>query len=284
VVADSSGVTVAGGIEDDTTFDGQPMVSRLTDTGIPDSTFGTDGFAVLPLSPTNTESFVGLSPLSGGGVLAGGISGALGPPEARRHLFARFTAAGVPDPSFSGDGYVERNPDGTSSRGLGFGVSPAGEAYLAGPGSTFNVAVSAVCGVVPPSCPAPETPDVTSVTPASGSNDNDPRVAGVTLAGPAITEVRIYDDPACTEPAVASGTEAAFTTTGIPVSVADNSTTTFYAGAMGVNGLSPCSSSSVTYAEVTPTAQPQPLPPKKRCKKGRKLKKGKCVKKKRKRR
>jgi uncharacterized delta-60 repeat protein len=281
VVVDPDGITVAGGVEAEDTFDGQPMLSRVTFAGAPDATFGTDGFAVLPLTATNSEAFTGLSALGGDGYLAGGISGALGPPEARTHLFGRFTESGSPDPSFSGDGYVERNPDGTSSRGLAFALSPTGVAYLAGPGSSFNIAVSAVCGRVPPACPGPETPDILSFSPASGGNANTPRVIGSVPSGPEVTQVRIYKDAACSGPVAGSGTEAEFNAPGIQVSVPDNSTTAFHAQAIGVNGPSPCSSAS-SYTEVTPAPPPSP-PAAKKCKKGRKLKKGKCVKKKKKR-
>lgn len=64
--------------------------------------------------------------------------------------------------------------------------------------------------------------------------------------------MKIYSNGGCTGSPVATGTTAELASPGIAVSVADNSTTTFHATATDVDGTSPCSSSSVTYAEVTP--------------------------------
>jgi hypothetical protein len=107
---------------------------------------------------------------------------------------------------------------------------------------------------MPPACPSPETPADLTVTPESGGNENNPKIRGVVPAGAAVTEVTIHTDAACAEDPVATGTEAVFEADGIAVSVPDNSTTTFYAKAVGVNGSSGCSA-GVTYSEVTPSAQ-----------------------------
>jgi len=81
---------------------------------------------------------------------------------------------------------------------------------------------------------------------------------------------------ACAGPVAGSGSPVDFQAGGIQVSVPDNSTTTFYARAIGHNGSSACSITSVTYTEVTPpappapTAQDPPVAKKKKCKKAKK--------------
>jgi hypothetical protein len=121
----------------------------------------------------------------------------------------------------------------------------------------------------------PPAPSVTGVSPASGSNDNQPKVIGTAAPG---TTVDVYSTPGCTGAPLASGTQAGFASPGIAVTVADNSTTTFRATATDAHGTSDCSSTSAGYQEVTPPPAVAP----KGCKKGQKRKKGKCVKKKRK--
>jgi hypothetical protein len=96
----------------------------------------------------------------------------------------------------------------------------------------------------------PAPPNLASVVPSSGANDNSPRVIG---SAPAGTTVRLYTDATCaTAVPGGSGTDAVFASPGIQVSVADNSSTTFFATAEDANGTSSCSTSSVTYSEVTP--------------------------------
>jgi hypothetical protein len=115
-------------------------------------------------------------------------------------------------------------------------------------------------------------PAITATTPSSGSEGNAPAVKGTTEAG---STVRVYGSGTCTGTPLAAGTAAAFSSSGLTISVADNSTTSLVAGYTDQAGnVSPCSA-PFTYAEVTAAAT-------KKCKKGRKLKKGKCVKKKRK--
>jgi hypothetical protein len=103
--------------------------------------------------------------------------------------------------------------------------------------------------------PAPPAPSGLTVTPSSGSNDNNPRVQGV---APGATTVELFTHGACTTP-VGFGSLAEFEGAGIAVQVADNSTTTFYAQSTDAGGmLSACSTASVTYAEVTPSAEQPP--------------------------
>jgi hypothetical protein len=95
----------------------------------------------------------------------------------------------------------------------------------------------------------PGEPTLLGVTPSSPANDNFPNLTG-TSDSEAI--VSIYDDPDCEGAVRGQGTGAEFAGAGIQVSVADNSTATFYAQAT-LGGLpSPCSTTSVTYQEVSP--------------------------------
>jgi len=97
---------------------------------------------------------------------------------------------------------------------------------------------------------APTAPAVSSTSPASGANNNSPKVIGSAAAE---TTVKIYPTASCTGEAKATGTSAAFVSPGITVSVSDNTTTTFKATATDAAGnASACSTSSVTYAEGTP--------------------------------
>jgi hypothetical protein len=144
----------------------------------------------------------------------------------------------------------------------------------------------------------PTPPMLTATDPPSGSDDNSPSVIGT--AREDAETIDIYTEARCTGAVAASGTNAELTGAGIPASVPDNSTTTFYAIGKGVNGDSSCSATGLGYTEVTPStpppqpqpqpqAQPQPLPTqpaaKKKCKKRKhrsaSVAKKKCKKKKR---
>jgi YVTN family beta-propeller protein len=142
----------------------------------------------------------------------------------------------------------------------------------------------------------PPPPTVTGTTPASGANNNHPKIIGTAEAG---STVKLFTDAACTQPsggvATDTNTAVAFLSPGLAVTLADNSTTTFYAAATNGNGTSPCSTTFVTYSEVTPppsgsgggSTTPPPATPvtPKKCKKAKKgsasVAKKKCKKKKR---
>jgi hypothetical protein len=96
----------------------------------------------------------------------------------------------------------------------------------------------------------PAAPTVSSTNPASGANNNEPKVIGSAASG---STVKIYTNSTCTSAVAATGTAAAFASPGLTVSVADNSTTTFYATASDSAGnASSCSTTSVKYEEGTP--------------------------------
>jgi Ca2+-binding RTX toxin-like protein len=72
---------------------------------------------------------------------------------------------------------------------------------------------------------APSAPGSATAEPQSPANNNAPRISG---SAPAGTTVRLYANAACSGDAAASGTAAAFASPGLPVTVADNSSTTIY--------------------------------------------------------
>jgi hypothetical protein len=101
-------------------------------------------------------------------------------------------------------------------------------------------------------------PTLTATSPASPANDNTPRIAGTAEAG---STVQLYTNAACTTPAGAPAGAADFIAPGIEVTVADNSTTTFYAKATDAGSfVSECSADSITYVEDS-TPPPTGTPP-----------------------
>lgn len=280
VALDPDGITVAGNVQAGSpSFDDRAMLSRLTFAGAPDASFGSSGgFAVLDVPGASSDGLMALTALGGAGYLALGQSGNTSPTVEYDQLFARFTSAGVLDTSFnSPGGYLVTNPGAFSVTGLALATDGL-EAYGVGTASGSKFAITAVCQSVPPGCPGPETPDILAFDPASGGEGNNPRVQGSVPSGPAVTQVQVFANAACSGPPAGTGTEAEFNTTGIGVSVPDNTATTFHALAIGVNNPSPCSA-GMTYTEVTlPTPPPQPPPPpqtKPKKKKSCKKKKGK---------
>jgi large repetitive protein len=97
---------------------------------------------------------------------------------------------------------------------------------------------------------APAPPVFTGTTPGSGADQNFPRLQG-TADSEAV--VFLYETPDCSGSPVASGSGAEFAAPGIEVHVPDNSTTTFHALATLAGLPSTCSTSSISFQEVTPT-------------------------------
>ncbi len=105
----------------------------------------------------------------------------------------------------------------------------------------------------------PGQPTVAAVSPPPPADDNQPYVSG---SADADSTVSLYTNPGCSGVPAGTGAAAAFSAEGIQVSVPDNSTTTFYARASWAELPSACSSTSVTYQEVTapPSSPPPPSP------------------------
>jgi hypothetical protein len=96
---------------------------------------------------------------------------------------------------------------------------------------------------------APAAPSLSSSSPPSPSQDNDPEITG---AAEASSTVKLYADPGCTGAIAGQGPEAQFASEGITVHVADGTSTTLFATATDAAGnASACSSSSLRYVENT---------------------------------
>jgi len=94
--------------------------------------------------------------------------------------------------------------------------------------------------------PVPE-PSVSTSSPLSPANDNNPKIIGSAQSG---AIVNLYSDKTCTD-LLATGTANEFSTTGIMINVIDNSATTIYATATdGLGTVSPCSNSFISYIET----------------------------------
>jgi hypothetical protein len=93
------------------------------------------------------------------------------------------------------------------------------------------------------------TPTPQGTSPPSPANNNNPTVFG--SGADCGSDVSIYaDDPTCSTTAVMTGSATAFASPGIPVSVADDSATDFYAKATSVANVdSGCSSTPAHYVE-----------------------------------
>jgi hypothetical protein len=129
-------------------------------------------------------------------------------------------------------------------------------------GTTYRIAIDRSSGIEgptqltigPPGTPTPPSPPVlTGTSPASGANNNNPRVLG-TASGEKVT---LYESANCTGPVEAEGTPGQLASPGLQASVADNSTSQFSAKAKNSAGPSGCSN-AVTYKEVTPGSEPPP--------------------------
>jgi hypothetical protein len=100
----------------------------------------------------------------------------------------------------------------------------------------------------------PPPPTFTATDPASPANDNNPKILGDDGEGAVID---LYTNASCTGSPIASGGTYNFSSPGIAVSVADDTTTTFHATATDAAGnVSDCSTSSITYVEQTTPPAP----------------------------
>ena len=89
-------------------------------------------------------------------------------------------------------------------------------------------------------------PTLTATSPPAPANDNQPKLIGSAQEGATVT---IYATTSCSGPVRGSGAAAALASPGLPVSVGDDSTTTFYATATAGGETSDCSPVGLTYVE-----------------------------------
>jgi outer membrane protein assembly factor BamB len=126
--------------------------------------------------------------------------------------------------------------------------------YLPDGGFVGPTRLRAIADLTPP---AP--PTLTDSDPDSPANDNSPKIKGTAEAG---STVKLFTSADCTGAIAAQGTAAAFASTGLGVSVPDDSSTTFRATATdAVGNASGCSSSSLTYVEASTPGSGQPPSP-----------------------
>lgn len=112
----------------------------------------------------------------------------------------------------------------------------------AGNGATLSFGPINIVDTSAPLAPAPG-----ATIPPSPANDNDPTVTGLAEAG---STVRLFDSAGCGGSSVASGPAAAFVAAGVAVTVADDTTTRFYATAEDAAGnVSACSATGIEYEE-----------------------------------
>jgi hypothetical protein len=98
-----------------------------------------------------------------------------------------------------------------------------------------------------PPATGPPAPTFTGTDPASPANNNSPKILGSAQAG---TTVKLYTTSDCSGSPAGTGSDADFASSGIAVSVTDNSSTAFHATATDAGGnTSNCSSDSITYVE-----------------------------------
>ena len=110
----------------------------------------------------------------------------------------------------------------------------------------------ALTGGPPPPPPVPSAPSLTGTLPASPANQNSPKILGSAEAG---STVRLYTSADCSGAALATVAASALPT-GVEVSVADDSTTSFRATATTAGGTSSCSAPT-TYVEDSTAPQTQ---------------------------
>jgi hypothetical protein len=92
----------------------------------------------------------------------------------------------------------------------------------------------------------PAVPTLTRMNPASPSDNPAPFVVGTAVTG---TTVKLYTNATCTGSPLATGTAAALASPGLQVTVAEYSTTSFYATASDTLGNTSECSSAITYVE-----------------------------------
>lgn len=100
----------------------------------------------------------------------------------------------------------------------------------------------------------PAKPSITATSPVSPNASTTPKISGTAEAK---TTVRLYTNSTCSSEVVAKGSTAEFNSPGLEVTVAKESTTTFYAQVTNSDGLvSACSTTSAKYVQHTPPAAP----------------------------
>jgi hypothetical protein len=144
--------------------------------------------------------------------------------------------ASGPAADFNGPGIEIDVPDNSSTK-----------VYATATDATGNASACSTSFVEYVEDSVAEAPVLTATDPPSPSNLNDPKVKGTAEDG---STVKLFTSADCSGMEVSSGSEDDFTSAGLTVTVADNSTTVFHASVTDAAGnTSPCSTTSVTYVE-----------------------------------
>ena len=212
-------------------------ISRFAGTGGGGST-GDGGLATA----AQVNAPWGLETDSAGNVYIVEIGGSVVRKVSGLGVITRF--AGTGSAGYSGNGGPATSAQ--ISAPAGFVVAPNGHGHLA---EYSNHRLRRIDSVS-----VPEAPSVTARDTASPGTANTLKILG---SAPSSSTVRLYTDSACTSAVAATGTAADFASPGLSVTVASDSTTTFYATASNAAGASACSATSVSYVEDS-TAPVQP--------------------------
>jgi hypothetical protein len=155
-------------------------------------------------------------------------------------LYTNATCAGVPvatgtAAAFAIPGLTVTVPDNTTSSFRVTATDAAG-----------NVSGCSAPLVYVEDSTLPGIPTLTDADPNSPSSDNRPEIKGSAQSG---TTVRLYTNAACTGTPVATGTASMFASPGLTVTVADDTTTSFYATATNAAGNTSGCSRPLRYTE-----------------------------------
>jgi uncharacterized delta-60 repeat protein len=285
-------ILLGGSKETSTAFVNDPTAARFTSGGVLDSTFGTAGVVTPSFGQDTRIDAMLFDPVRGRAYLTGSTI----PSGGSDHIGVVALMDGMPDtpqvlatdPASPGSSLapkIQGSVSGADTVALFTNDQCTGTPVATGTQSEFNGAgipvtvaegsqtafwAQAYKQVFPSECSSanlatsnivysvvPTPPSLLLVTPASGANDNNPRVSGTGRSD--TNTVEIFSDAGCTTQ-IGSGTLADLNAGGIQVTVPDNSTTTFYGEATGTYGSSTCSSPGPSYTEVTPLPPPPPPP------------------------
>lgn len=238
-------------------------LARYNVNGTLDTGFGTGGKVTTQMSPLSSVVY-GLALEADGKLVAGGRAADCAGECHSDFAVARYNGNGSLDTSFDADGKSTAAvaPYSQTSIARGVAIQPsdnkivlAGYADM-GPPEYLDYDFAVIRYRPNGDTTPPAAPSLTGTDPASPANDNSPAVRGTAEAG---SRVRIYANAACTGDVAGSDSAGGDGSFSVPVTVADNTTTTFHATATDPAGnTSPCSSTSVTYVEQSTG---QTLPP-----------------------
>ncbi len=257
-VQDANGNPVVGDTVAITT-DGDASVGSVTDNGD-----GTYSATVTSSTTADDETITAIDgEVSGGATLHEVEVGDTTPPETAIDSGPEGPT-NDPSPTFN---YSSSEPNSTFECRLTSDSHTPGSFSLCEPGGasysdldgtyTFEVRATDAAGNTDPTpasrsftvdTVAPNPPTFSGTSPPSPHDDNNPLIFG---SAEDLSTVELFVNDGCSGDPIASGSAAAFGSSGLVVTVDDNTTTTFHGRATDQAGnVSMCSSDSITYEEV----------------------------------